>query len=455
MASRGKGTKTRSPAPTRRVDGDGEGEPDSVVRRAPFSDNPEVGARGQRTQLRILDAALEVFGEVGYDNCSIDRITAVAGCSRVSFYQYFASKEDLFESLTGQVARQLNASAEALGELTADAEGWSTIRAWVGRHADIYNRYEPVFHAFQAASETDENVARGSVRWRDRNVARVRSRLVATRVPSRQLDAVTLLLLQTMTRTEDMARILRSAAPNDYGEERVGDALADVFHRTLFGFDERVNVHPPARRRPPALEFDPLVRTSFGDADTDELSEAGQKTLDTILAAGHAVFVERGYFRTRVDDVAKAAGLSHGAFYRYFENKDHLARVLTARAMQAVAAVFAELPDAVTADAGPASRTALRRWLRRYNAAQADEAAMLRVWVDASLQDATLRANSAPALDWGRRSIVSFLRPRHFGDIDTEALVLVGLLSAFGATARPPAVVDAAALVIEQGFLGR
>jgi AcrR family transcriptional regulator len=36
------------------------------MRRAPFSDNPQVGARGQRTQQRILDAALRVFGEEGY-----------------------------------------------------------------------------------------------------------------------------------------------------------------------------------------------------------------------------------------------------------------------------------------------------------------------------------------------------------------------------------------------------
>ena len=78
----------------------------------PFSDNPRVGARGQRTQQRILDAALRVFGEVGYHQCSIDSITKLAGCSRVSFYQYFESKEDVFRHLAVQVARQLNASTD-------------------------------------------------------------------------------------------------------------------------------------------------------------------------------------------------------------------------------------------------------------------------------------------------------------------------------------------------------
>src|SRR5215218_180432 len=101
---------------------DDRSESVAVVRRAPFSDNPRVGARGQRTQQRILDAALRGFGEEGYHACSIDRITKLARCSRVSFYQYFASKEDVFRHLAGQVDRQLSASTEVLDPLTPDRE---------------------------------------------------------------------------------------------------------------------------------------------------------------------------------------------------------------------------------------------------------------------------------------------------------------------------------------------
>ena len=55
-----------------------DGGSDEVVRRAPFSDNPRVGARGQRTQQRIVDAALRVFGEDGYHQCGVARITELA-----------------------------------------------------------------------------------------------------------------------------------------------------------------------------------------------------------------------------------------------------------------------------------------------------------------------------------------------------------------------------------------
>ncbi len=110
----------------------------------------EVGARGQRTQQRILDAALQAFGEDGYHGCSIERITKLARCSRVSFYQYFASKEDVFRHLAEQVARQVTASTEMLDPLTPELEGWTAMRAWVARYAEIYTRYEPVFHALES-----------------------------------------------------------------------------------------------------------------------------------------------------------------------------------------------------------------------------------------------------------------------------------------------------------------
>ena len=104
---------------------------------------------------------------------------------------------------------------------------------------------------------------------------------------------------------------------------------------------------------------------------------------------------------------------------------------------------------------GRFGRVALRKWLRRYNAAHANEAAMLRVWLDAALQDPVLRAENAPPLDWGRRRMARYLRPRGFGDVDMEATVMVALLGVFGTQPRPAVEVDAAVHIIERGLLGR
>jgi AcrR family transcriptional regulator len=428
--------------------------PGSVVRRAPFSDNPTVGARGQRTQQRILDAALRVFGEEGYHQTSIDRIAKHAGCSRVSFYQYFSSKEDVFRHLAGQVGRQVRASTEALDPLTADAAGWAALRTWVARYGDIYERYEPVFQSFAAAAESDEAVAGGSVRVAERYISGIRSRLASTTLPSRQLDPVVTLLVETVSDSCHQARILRSAAPESFPRDRVDDAIADVMHRALFGIRPEVNVHPPEGLRPRSIPFGDELTQLFGPVgEVPATGTDAGRTVNALMKAGRDVFVQRGYHATRVDDVVTAAGLSHGAFYRYFDNKAAFAHALAAQAMQRVSAIFADLP--MDAYDGAAGKAALRRWLRRYNAAHADEAAIVRVWIDATTRDASLGTDSAPVVDWGRRQLVRFLEPRGFGDVDTEAVVMMALLVSYGTRTRPAIMTEAAAHIVERGLLGR
>jgi len=80
---------------------------------------------------------------------------------------------------------------------------------------------------------------------------------------------------------------------------------------------------------------------------------------------------------------------------------------------------------------------------------------MIRVWVEAALEDARLRSLSASALDWGRRRMVRVLGARGAGtsDIDVEAIVMVALLGAFGSRPRGAASVDAVANVVERGLV--
>jgi AcrR family transcriptional regulator len=323
------------------------------------------------------------------------------------------------------------------------------LRAWVARYAEIHARYEPVFHALDG----DDVLATIARHTGEETVTRVRARLETTALPARQLDPVIRLLLECLNHTLDVSGLLRSVAPAGYPSERVEIAVTDVLHRTLFGVHAGVNVHPPEGATPPALQNSWVDSTLRQDGEIAP-DASGNRALDALLASGRYVFTSRGYRNTRVDDLVAAAGVSRGAFYQYFRNKDQLARMLIARAVQAVGATVIELPD-ISALEGPAGTRVLRRWLVRYNAAHVNEALMLRVWVDAALQDPDLRAESAPLLDWGRRRTARYLQPRGFGDDDVEAVVMVALLGVFGARQRPAAEVDAAAHVIERGFLGR
>lgn len=424
----------------------------TIVRRAPFSDNPLVGARGLRTQQRILDAALGVFGEVGYERCSIERIATAAGTGRASFYQYFSSKEDVFRQLAGKVDRQLRASTEALEPLTPDDAGWRSLRDWTARYVAIYERYEPVFSTFSSALEHDAALAGGSARSGERVAALFLSKVAPTARSPRRLEPVVAVLMPTVTRSLSFTRLLAAVRPDAYGEERVVDAITDVLHRSLFGLDPAINARVEAHAPIPPVPAGPGLRRLLGRQDIAvEHSVEDKPALGALLAAGHDVLVAKGYYGTRVDDIVAAAGVSRGAFYRYFDNRDHLTQVLAARAMRTMGAVLDEMP---AAGGGVPDRSALRRWLKRYNAVHVGSAAITRTWIAGARQDPDLAAGSAAVVDFGRRQMAANLAGRPYGDVDLDGLVLLAVLDVFAARPRATADLEAAVHIVSTGLFG-
>ncbi len=55
-------------------------------------------------------------------------------------------------------------------------------------------------------------------------------------------------------------------------------------------------------------------------------TERGRRTRSRLIVAGRALFEERGFADTGIDDVAGRAGVSHGTFYTYFDGKESLLR---------------------------------------------------------------------------------------------------------------------------------
>lgn len=72
-------------------------------------DGRTLSRRGIETRGRLVEAAEEVFGEVGYHEASIVKITEAAGVGQGTFYLYFASKKEIFDELV----RDLNGRVRA------------------------------------------------------------------------------------------------------------------------------------------------------------------------------------------------------------------------------------------------------------------------------------------------------------------------------------------------------
>jgi len=66
------------------------------------------------TEQRILDAAVEVFGEGGYRGASADDVALAAGLTKGAVYYYFTDKDDLARDLQSVIWGQLALDALAV-----------------------------------------------------------------------------------------------------------------------------------------------------------------------------------------------------------------------------------------------------------------------------------------------------------------------------------------------------
>ncbi|MGZ4709098.1 MAG: TetR/AcrR family transcriptional regulator [Acidimicrobiales bacterium] len=437
-------------SPTRSDHALPDGDPSSIVRRAPFADSPYVGERGQKAQIRILEAALEVFGEVGYQRCGVKRITELSGYSRASFYQYFSSKEDLFRHLAGRVARELNESADALEPVTGDLAGWQAFFGWLERYSAIYDAYEPVFVTFQTAVVSDEMVASGASVVAARTVKRLRSKIKGSPLPAGEIETVLRMLLKTVARLNREAELLEMVAPrSSLTRRRMNIAYADAFHRVLFGPVEGVNIHTSTKRLKPLAR--PARSTEAAGSAGAAHGPAAQRTRTQLIEAGHKVFVERGYYATRVADIVEAAGVSHGVFYRYFDNKAGLFRILAEQASHRLSGALDDIPD-LTAG-GTEAQTQLRAWLRLYANTYAEEASIFTMWSEATTRGDELGTVSGAVIDGSRARLARHLEPRGWGDADADGLVLTVFLDAMTSQRITTAHIDNVAEMIERGLL--
>ena len=61
-----------------------------------------------------------------------------------------------------------------------------------------------------------------------------------------------------------------------------------------------------------------------------------QATIETILSVSAKLFLEKGFDKTSMMDIAKTAGISKGAIYHHFQSKDEIIKSVTERQAQSV-----------------------------------------------------------------------------------------------------------------------
>lgn len=118
----------------------------------------KLPSKSERTEAAIVDAAIELFSDQGYENTTMRQIADRAGVSVGNSYYYFASKEalvqalyDRFSEATFDVAMQRVAEVDTLADRIIQA-----MLAWVETMAP-YKRFGAAF--FRSAADFSSPVS--------------------------------------------------------------------------------------------------------------------------------------------------------------------------------------------------------------------------------------------------------------------------------------------------------
>jgi AcrR family transcriptional regulator len=105
-----------------------------------------VGKREQtkvQNRLAILDAAREVFGELGYETATVRDIIRRTGLAAGTFYNYYRSKEEVFAALADDGARRFSPMLKKLRGEAPDFESFirAALAAYFGFLADEHTSW--------------------------------------------------------------------------------------------------------------------------------------------------------------------------------------------------------------------------------------------------------------------------------------------------------------------------
>jgi AcrR family transcriptional regulator len=94
--------------------------------------------RNRQRELRILEAALELFGQKGFEATTVSAICEAAGVSEATLYEYFESKEKVLFSIAELYTRRAMERLQQLRDYLHDPR--EKLRAMIQAYLEFYER---------------------------------------------------------------------------------------------------------------------------------------------------------------------------------------------------------------------------------------------------------------------------------------------------------------------------
>jgi AcrR family transcriptional regulator len=185
--------------------------------------------RAAETEAVLKAAAKRLFATRGYLNTKITDITAEAGRAAGSFYNHFASKEELLEALLADLAAVGDTNARR-DEHSPDFSDPAAVRFHVASYWGFYREHAATMLALRQASMVNEDFARKLSAFYKEQMAEIFDHLsYVTRLPGKPETSLAM-----------MYAVIDNFAQMGQGEladEDAIEALTRFIYRGLNGLD--------------------------------------------------------------------------------------------------------------------------------------------------------------------------------------------------------------------------
>jgi len=265
------------------------------VRRIPKSE------KGENTWKSLFESAQRIFLQKGYHKASVLAISKAAMVSPATFYQYFSSKDEIFEIILETFQNEFfNLLSSIIHSESTIEEKTKTL---INRVFDTFWNFRYEYKVFREAEFIDKGLCL-NFHTKIKHILQKSSEISPI---SQNRDPLFWFLFGPLFYIAGYWILWNDAEVPQKTRETLLDFYLNGLSSTTYVFDERV--------------FSTLNDLSLNDENSLNKGEQSKKRL---LDSAEALFGEKGFFETTVHEICRNSKLSAGAFYLYFSSKYEL-----------------------------------------------------------------------------------------------------------------------------------